>query len=140
MGVLAAASFFNYSITYADHNKTGNFRVRAFFDPSYFTKKLVMTDGYLEWKLDHVPAFTLSQDFYFEYANPNVTEAERKVILQMINDYAGFRKIKSQFVIEMSTKFAPLLSQRLNHEQLIANNNITYKYDNITMALANYAK
>ena len=65
MGVLSASSFFNYSIRYADSNKTGNFRVKGYFDPSYFTKKLIMTDGYLEWKLDHVPAFTLSQDFLF---------------------------------------------------------------------------
>lgn len=47
MGVLSAASFFDYSIKYANSNKTGKFRVKGYFDPSYFTKKLVMTDGYL---------------------------------------------------------------------------------------------
>ena len=65
MGIITVSTFFDYSIIYADKNKTGKFRAKEFVDPSYFTKKLIMTDGYLEWKPEHIPAFTLSQDFLF---------------------------------------------------------------------------
>jgi hypothetical protein len=140
MGVLAVSSFFNYSIVYADRNKTGVFRVRGFPDPSYFTKKLILTEGYLEWKPESVPAFTFSADFHFEYASPNVTEAEMNIILKMLNNQAGSRRVKDQALIEMNTKFGPLLTKMLNHEDLVSSTNITYKYGNLTFQLANYAK
>ena len=47
MGVITVTTFFDYSITYADKNKTGKFRAKEYPDPSYITKQLVMTDGYL---------------------------------------------------------------------------------------------
>ena len=65
MGVITVATFFNYSISYADKKKEGKFRAKGYVDPSYFTKKLDMIDGYLVWKPDVVPAFTFSQDFMF---------------------------------------------------------------------------
>lgn len=99
MGIVAVASYFNYSITYASKNKTGQFKVRGFFDSSYFTKKLLITDGYLEWEAKEVPAFTFSQDFYFELATPNVTEQERNIILKMVNNMAGNRRVKDQALI-----------------------------------------
>lgn len=74
MGTMTVATFFNYSIAYEGKSKEGVFRAKGYVDPSYFTKKLIMIDGYLEWRPDTVPAFTFSQDFLFEYANPNVTE------------------------------------------------------------------
>ncbi len=64
MGIISISSYFNFSITYATQNKSGSIRIRGFFDPSYFTKKLVMTAGYLEWKPDVVPALSFSQMFH----------------------------------------------------------------------------
>jgi hypothetical protein len=47
MGVLNIVANFNFSITYANKNKSGTIGIRGIFDPSYFTKKLKQTDGYL---------------------------------------------------------------------------------------------
>lgn len=73
LGVITVSSFFNYSVSYADSNKSGQIRIRGFLDPGYFTKKLTMTVGYLEWVPDQVPALSFSQDFHIESASPNIT-------------------------------------------------------------------
>lgn len=43
MGILAASTSFNFTVTYSNLNKTGNIRAVGIFDPSYFTKHLTLT-------------------------------------------------------------------------------------------------
>ena len=62
------------------------------------------------------------------------------IILKMLNNQAGSRRIKDQAQMEMSTKFAPLLTTMLNHEDLINANNITYKWGDISFNMINLAK
>ena len=47
MGVITVASFFNYSVNYADKVKSGQMKVRGFMDPGHFTKKLQLVEGAL---------------------------------------------------------------------------------------------
>ena len=61
MGVVTVASFFNFSIVYDDHVKTGKMKIRGFLDPSSFTKKLHLEAGALEWKLGDFSSLTFTQ-------------------------------------------------------------------------------
>lgn len=140
MGVITVSSFFNFSVSYSDKNTTGTMRIRGFLDPSYFTKSLVLTDGYLEWKPAVVSSLTFSQDFHIEYTSPNITESEQNIFLKMLNNQAGIRRIRDQITIEINTLYIPLLEKHLNHEDLINSNNITYQYRNISIKLDNMAK
>jgi hypothetical protein len=74
MGVLAASTYFNFTVVYNGKNKTGNIRAVGTFDPSYFTKNLTLVAGYLEWKPDIVPALTFSSMFHIEYYSTPLTE------------------------------------------------------------------
>jgi hypothetical protein len=140
MGVINVASYFNYSIGYSGQTKNGNIFARGYFDPSYFTKKLSMLSGSLEWLPDVVPALSFTQYFTIEYATPNITEAEWNIITSMINNQAGNRKIKESITSQINDLYGPLLKQHLNHEDLISSQNITYKYRNINLTFTNLPK
>lgn len=58
----------------------------------------------------------------------------------MVNNQAGAVRIRDQTENQMNALFIPLLQQHLNHEDLISSNNITYKYNNITLQFSNFAK
>jgi len=61
MGVLTVSTNFNFTVVYSNKTKVGNIHAAGIFDSSYFTKTLALTDGYLEWKPDIVPALTFSK-------------------------------------------------------------------------------
>ncbi len=67
---------------------------KGFVDPSYFTKKLVLIAGALEWTPDVVPPFTFTQFMTIEISNPKLTEEELNIFGKMLNNQAGQRKIK----------------------------------------------
>ena len=58
----------------------------------------------------------------------------------MVNNMAGNRRVKDQALIEINTKFVPFLNDMLNHEDLISNNNFTYKYNDYSINFNNYVK
>ena len=58
----------------------------------------------------------------------------------MVNNKAGYRRVKDQTLIEINTKFIPFLTDMLNHEELISSNNFTYKYNDISINLINIVK
>lgn len=74
MGTINIGSRFNYSITYSSSNKSGTIFARGQLDPSYFTKKLMIIEGNLEWEPDVVPALTFTQLFTIESSTPKLTE------------------------------------------------------------------
>lgn len=61
LGDIAIGMTFNYSIDYSSKLKSGTIVAGGRLDPSYFTKNLTMTEGYLEWAPDVVPPFTFTQ-------------------------------------------------------------------------------
>jgi hypothetical protein len=75
LGDVAIGTRFNYSIDYSSRNKTGVIFARGRLDPSFFTKNLTLTDGYLEWAPDVVPAFTFTQFISIESSEPKLTDA-----------------------------------------------------------------
>ena len=69
-GILEAGGVINYKIGYEDRTKKGTVLARVTFDPSYFTKKLQVIEGFLEWNPDLVPPLGLTQLFRLEKAYP----------------------------------------------------------------------
>lgn len=61
LGTVEIGMRFNYTIDYSSTVKNGLLFARGHLDPSYFTKNLTMTEGYLEWAPDVVPPFTFTQ-------------------------------------------------------------------------------
>jgi hypothetical protein len=114
MGTLTASTYFNYTILYNDKNKTGNVRAHGTFDPSYFTKNLTLVEGYLEWRLDIVPALTFSNMFNIETSTPQLTEDELNIITKMLNGQAGQTRIQQNFNKYVNANFILLLLTRLN--------------------------
>ncbi len=74
LGDVAIGTYFNYSIDYSSKNKSGTIFARGRLDPSYFTKNLTMSEGYIEWAPDVVPAFTFTQFITIEASEPKLTE------------------------------------------------------------------
>ena len=58
----------------------------------------------------------------------------------MVNNRAGNHRVKDQALIEINTKFEPLLADKLNHEDLVNSNFINYEYGNVSLAFNNSAK
>ena len=58
----------------------------------------------------------------------------------MVNNRAGSHRVKDMAIAEINSKFGPLLEKRLNHEDLINSNNITYEYGNVSLTFSNVAK
>ena len=73
-GILEAGCVVNYSIGYSNRIKRGTVLARVTFDPSFFTKKLQVIDGFLEWTPDLVPPLGLTQLFRLEKAYPELSE------------------------------------------------------------------
>lgn len=140
MGPVNLAERFNYEIHYSSETKNGWALGRGIFDPSYFTKNLSMSDGFITWQPDMVPALTFTQFIIIEHSEPALTSDENNVLTKMLNDQAGTKRLRAEIILEVNSYFGPLLKYYLNHEELIGTTSITYKYNNITLSFNHFPK
>jgi hypothetical protein len=61
LGQLYLAYRFNFTMKHEQQNVTGWARGRVLVDDNYFTKKIVMILGALEWDPANVPDLTISR-------------------------------------------------------------------------------
>ena len=58
----------------------------------------------------------------------------------MLNNYLGNIKLKTEILNKSNELFAARLKDHLNHEDLLKNGNIIYKYNNVTLNFTHIVK
>lgn len=117
LGDVTFAYHFNYEVVNGTSKKTGSALGHVLADQtSYFIKRLMIIDGYLEWDLVDIGLISITYPTTVESSTPTLTYDEKTTIELILNDHSGDRKLRSEILLEFNTNYKPLLREHLNKE------------------------
>ena len=102
----------------------------AFVD-FWFTKKLLIQEGFLTWELDHLTDLAVAP-VTIKHSLPNLSEEAKSAYEQILNNNASEQNtLMSSLVTQINTLYKSQLSASLHSEDIININNVVYTYGGV---------
>lgn len=97
LGDVEFAFRLDYNITKTGGvKKSGWARGRVLLDQTtYFIKRLLIKDGYLEWDPTEATNLTMTFPIAIEYSEPTLEYDDKATIELILNDHVGERKLRA---------------------------------------------
>jgi hypothetical protein len=98
LGIINIGERFNYEVDYNGQIKTGWAFARGILDPSYFTKKLNLNTGSINWLPGVINPLTFTQFLHIEHSEPALTSNEFDIFSKILNDQAGNKRLRQETI------------------------------------------
>jgi hypothetical protein len=137
MGPVTVTCKFNFTIVL--NNQTlarGTAFARSHLDYSHFQKRILVSEGYLEWDPIETQALSLSSLWVLEGVSYELSDTYRRTLEGMLNNVVGSNGLKGKIEHEINFYYPQRLKAFLNSEKMLAVTDIPYSYRNLTFSIA----